>query len=689
MIPNPHQRIKQLIQQLRQYNYHYFVLDDPLVSDAVYDQLWQELQTLERQYPDEIHANSPTQRVGSGASDVEIGKHTKITQFNKILHQSPMLSLNNGFVDADIESFYQQAWQASQSQTIEQTLPQHFDICCELKMDGLALSLWYKNHALVYAATRGDGTQGEDITHHAPNIAGILLHLPADAPTELEVRGEVVIPKKIFAELNQALAEQDARLFANPRNAAAGSLRQLDAGKSANRGLHFFAYSAQINHAHTQAQTLACLEDWGYYVSPYYTCVADVAGMQDFFTRMQNKRASLAFDVDGVVYKVNQKNIQQILGQTARAPRWGLAQKFPAEEALAQILAIDIQVGRTGALTPVARLTPTHVGGVTIRNATLHNIQEIQRKNIGVGDFVYIRRAADVIPEIYALAQKAEHSQAFNMPAQCPSCHTDLDWQVDDIVIRCPSAHCPAKLLGQLKHFVARRAMNIDGLGEKILQQLLDQHYISGLADIFTLHEKKAALANLPKMGEKSVDNLLQAIESARQTTWARLLFAMGVMHVGEQTAKDIAAHFPDLMALKEAQVEDFLAVPDVGPVVAQSLHDYIHSAEIKALERVLLHVIMPTPLDAVNHEAVSTMIHPFWDKKHVVITGAFAQPREVLAEILTHAGAIMQNQISQKTDILVVGEKAGSKLSKAQSLGVHVMHAKDLKTFAMFAKHL
>ncbi|EIJ41720.1 DNA ligase, NAD-dependent [Beggiatoa alba B18LD] len=673
------QQINTLRQELNKHSYNYYVLDAPTIPDSEYDRLMRELETLEAQYPETITSDSPTQRVGGQA----------LSQFAEFVHKQPMLSLNNAFSQEELNDFDRRIREKLNLDSIEYT--------AEPKIDGLAISLHYENGILVAAATRGDGTHGEDVTQNIRTIKIIPLRLQGDDyPAILEVRGEVYMPLAKFNAYNQQQKQKGERVFANPRNAAAGSLRQLDPRMTASRPLSMTCYGTGIIEGGTlpdkYSDIVACLKRWGLPTSAYFKVVQGAQGCWDYYEDLHKQRAKMPFDIDGVVYKVNSNKQRDIMGFISRAPRWALAHKMPAQEVMTELLAIDIQVGRTGALTPVARLAPVSVGGVTVTNATLHNQDEIDRKDIRVGDTVIIRRAGDVIPEIVAsvLEKRPANSQAFVLPTQCPVCGSAVVRLKEEAVARCEgSLNCPAQRKQAIQHFASRKAMNIEGLGEKLIEQLVDANLIHNPADLYRLTSDQ--LANLERMGKKSADNVIQALTNSRQTTLARFLYALGIREVGESTARTLANYFGDLNAIQQASEIDLQKVPDVGEVVAQQIYHFFHEPHNQAIILKLQQAgvqwatINPVASNATSNNVTNTTatnVNSIFTGKSVVLTGTLTQmSREDATERLLQMGAKVSSSVSKKTDYVVAGENAGSKLEKAQTLGVTILDESQFLT--------
>ncbi|RCS59565.1 NAD-dependent DNA ligase LigA [Parvibium lacunae] len=661
--------VAQLRRELGEHNYRYYVLDAPSIPDAEYDRMFQRLQLLEAANPDLISPDSPTQRVG--------GVPLKV--FGSVSHAVPMLSLNNAFSDEDVYAFEKRIQEALLKQGES---PDHIEYAAELKFDGLAINLRYEKGQLTLASTRGDGETGEAVTENIRTIRAIPLTLMTDSPPEvLEVRGEVLMYRDDFVALNkrqQALGEKE---FVNPRNAAAGSLRQLDSRITASRSLRFFAYG--VGQYHNPGQPLptshSYLLDWlmtlGLPVCQERSVVSRASELLAFYQRIATQRAQLPYDIDGVVYKVNSRALQEKLGYVARAPRFAIAHKFPAEEALTTVLDIEVQVGRTGALTPVARLAPVFVGGVTVTNATLHNEDEIKRKDVRVGDTVVVRRAGDVIPEVVRvlLERRPSNTAVFVMPTACPICQSEVYREPDEAVSRCTGGLiCAAQRKQALLHFAQRRAMDIEGLGEKLVEQLVDCQLVNDPADLYSLD--LPTLAGLSRMAEKSAQNILDSIQHSKQTTFGRFLFALSIRHVGETTAKDLARYFGSLEALMDADEAGLLAVNDVGPVVAHAVQHFFsepHNREvIMRLRAAGIHWPPPDATDAL--QAVGEL--PLAGKSFVLTGTLPTYSREQAKAMIEAAGGRVIGSVSAKTHYLLAGAEAGSKLDKALQLGVSVL---------------
>ncbi|RAZ41990.1 DNA ligase [Polynucleobacter paneuropaeus] len=646
-----------LQKELARLEHAYYVLDAPLLPDIEYDRLYRELLEIEAAHPEWITSESLSQRVGGAA----------LKEFDSVEHVVPMLSLNNAFEDAELIAFDRRCREGLNVKQV--------DYAGELKFDGLAISLRYENGSLVRAATRGDGASGEDVTANIKTVRAIPLRLLGkNIPAVLEVRGEVFMYLEDFLKMNQLAAAQGEKEFANPRNAAAGSLRQLDSKITAKRPLSFFAYGLGALEPQgwlpaTHEELLNRYVDLGLPVCTERKVLKSVEDMLAFYHEIEAKRDSLPYDIDGIVYKVNSIAEQNTLGFVSRAPRFALAHKFPAQEALTTVLGIDVQVGRTGAITPVARLAPVEVGGVTVTNATLHNEDEVKRKDVRIGDTVTVRRAGDVIPEVVSVIKERRPKSAteFVMPSRCPVCDSHIERLADEAVARCSGGlFCGAQRKQALIHFAHRRALDIEGLGEKIVDQLVDQNLVRTPADLYRLGF--SALANLERMGEKSADNLIQAINQSRDTTLARFIFALGIRHVGETTAKDLANHYQSMHALMDASLEDLLTVKDVGPVVADSIVSFMEEAHNREVIEQLLASGMQL---SVEKKVISAALVG----KTFVLTGTFPSlSRDQAKDLLEKAGAKVAGSVSKKTDYVVAGTDAGSKLSKAEELGITVI---------------
>lgn len=658
------ERIEALREQIRYHNHRYHVLDDPEVPDAAYDRLIRELRALEDEHPALVTSDSPTQRVGDAP----------ISAFGTVEHRLPMLSLDNAFEEEELRDFHRRIVERLDLGESADDL----EYAAEPKLDGAAVSIVYEAGRLVRAATRGDGTTGEDITHNVRTIDSVPLRLRGRGyPEVLEVRGEVFMPKAGFEAYNRRAAEADEKTFVNPRNAAAGSLRQLDPQLTAARPLDMYAYTVGIVEGgelpDTHSETLLKLGEWGLKTCPDRDVVAGVEGCLRYYERIGERRNALPYEIDGVVYKVNSLRLQRDLGFVSRAPRWAIAHKFPAQEEMTVVNDIEFQVGRTGALTPVARLEPVFVGGVTVSNATLHNIDELNRKDVRAGDTVIIRRAGDVIPEVVSvvLSRRPKRTRAVRLPDRCPVCDSRVVREEGEAVARCTGGlFCSAQRVESLKHFVSRKAMDIDGLGTKLIEQLVSLDRVKTPADLFSLAAEE--LVELERMGEKSVENLLAAIDRARNTTLPRFLFALGIRDVGEATAHSLARYFGGLDALAGATEEDLQAVPDVGPVVARRIVEFFaephNTTVIAELRSRGVQWPETEPAEAPSEEGpLSGMT--------VVLTGTLSSmTRDEAKQKIIDMGGKVTGSVSKRTKYVVHGDKAGSKLSKANELGVETL---------------
>ena len=643
---------------LHRYNYRYHALDDPEVPDAEYDRLMLELRALETQYPQLLIRDSPTQRVGAAP----------VSAFGAVKHRVAMLSLDNAFTDQEVRDF---------DRRIHERLanPEPIRYSAEPKLDGLAISARYENGVYVQGATRGDGETGEDITQNLKTIKSLPLKIRAGkVPRALEVRGEVFMPLAGFKRFNEEAMARGEKSFVNPRNAAAGSLRQLDPRMTAARPLDLFIYGVGVVEGGSlpprHSEMLKELRQMGFKICPQSRVVESIEGCLEYYRQMGAMRSQLPYQIDGVVYKVDDLDLQRQLGFISRAPRWAIAHKFPAEEALTVVRGIEFQIGRTGALTPVARLEPVFVGGVTVSNATLHNMDELTRKDVRVGDTVVIRRAGDVIPEVARVLpeRRVEGAELVTLPAFCPVCGSPVVREADQAVARCTGGRiCSAQRKEEIKHFASRRAMDIQGLGDKLVEQLVDRDWVNTPADLFAL--QAAQLATLERMGEKSAQKLQSAIDSARRTTLPRFLYALGIRDVGEATALALAQHFPDLAQLRSAGEEEIQQVPDVGPVVAKQVAAYFKDADNAAVvDRLLAAGIRWPAVSAASAKGAQS-------GKTFVLTGTLeSMSRDAAAEAIAQRGGKVTGSVSKKTDYVVAGAEAGSKLKKAAELGVPVL---------------
>lgn len=670
-------RARELASEINEHNYRYYVKDEPSIPDSEYDRLLRELQSLESEYPSLVTPDSPTQRVGA----------EPISAFEQIEHLQPMLSLENAFSEEELRAFYKRI-----TTRLDRDEEDPLVFSAEPKLDGAAVSLLYEGGQLVRAATRGDGRTGEDITHNIRTIRSVPLALRgADVPQTLEVRGEVYMPKAGFEAFNAAAAERGDKTFVNPRNAAAGSLRQLDPRLTAERPLDMFCYG--IGHhdggsiPDTHFDTLACLAEWGLRICPEVARVEGADGCLGYYETMGDRRDSLPYEIDGVVFKVDSYGLQRELGYVSRAPRWALAQKFPAQEEITRVEAIEWQVGRTGALTPVARLEPVFVGGVTVSNATLHNIDELHRKDVRPGDSVTVRRAGDVIPEVVSVVidRRPKGARKPTLPTNCPVCGSPVVREEGEAVARCTGGVlCSAQRKEALRHFASRKAMDIEGLGTKLIDQLVEAELLRTMADIFRL--KAEELAALDRMGEKSAANLVESIDRSRQTSLARFLYALGIREVGETTAESLAAHFGDLDPLMEADEEALIAVPDVGPIVAGRVREFFDDPDKRKLVEDLRSVGITWPVSEPQSGSVAGADAPL-EGQTFVLTGTLSElTRDEAAQRLKALGGKVTGSVSSKTSYVIAGDKPGSKIQKAQKLEIPVL---DEEAFlALLNKH-
>ena len=666
MVADPHiaEEAGRLHEQLADWNYRYYVLDDPTVPDSEYDRALRRLQELEERFPDLVTPDSPTQRVGAAP----------LSQFSQIKHEVPMLSLDNAFNDEEMASFYRRLLdRLGDVDAIE--------FACEPKLDGVAVSLLYRDGLLERGATRGDGTTGEDITHNVRTIASIPLRLRGHGhPRILEVRGEIYMPRAGFEALNESARARGDKPFVNPRNAAAGSLRQLDSRLTAQRPLEMCCYSVGLVEGGDlpakHAQVLELLLSWGLRINSASAVVTGIDACNDYYEELAQRRASLPYDIDGIVFKVNDLALQERLGFVSRAPRWAIARKFPAQEEMTTLLDVEFQVGRTGAITPVARLEPVFVGGVTVSNATLHNDDEIQRLGVLIGDTVIVRRAGDVIPQVVSVVidRRPGDARKVEFPQQCPVCGSVVERESGEAVNRCMGGLiCAAQQKAAIKHFVSRKAMDIDGLGDKLVDQLVEEGLIENVADLY--HLQKEELCALPRMGEKSADKVLAAVEQSKSTSLARFLFALGIPEVGEATARSLAQHFGTWEALAAASESEYLEVDDVGPVVADHLVQFFDSAASQAVVSALRAAGVHWPVVEATEARALPLAGETW-----VVTGKLETlGRNDAKEHLQALGAKVAGSVSAKTSCLVAGPGAGSKLTKAESLGVPVIDEETL----------
>jgi DNA ligase (NAD+) len=654
--------IEDLRDQLRYHSHRYYVFDDPDIPDAEYDRLYKELISYEEKFPDLITTDSPTQRVGAAP----------LAAFEQIQHQKPMLSLDNVFDEDELRAFNQRILDRLK-------VDEEISYVAEPKLDGLAISIRYEKGVLIYAATRGDGNTGENVTQNTRTIHSIPLRLiGTQYPDVLEVRGEIFMPKAGFLRLNEKARLNGEKEFANPRNAAAGSLRQLDPAITAQRPLSLYCYSVGVVEggvlADTQYEILQQLKEFGLPVCNEIKLVHGVKSCIEYYDGIVKQRDDLSYDIDGIVYKVNDLNLQERLGYVARAPRWAIAHKFPAQEEISRILEVDFQVGRTGAITPVARLDPVFVGGVTVSNATLHNMDEIHRKDVRVGDQVIVRRAGDVIPEVVRVVPGSRKKQlpVIKMLTNCPVCDSLIEHIEGEAAARCTGGlYCRAQRAEAIKHFASRKAMDIDGLGDKLVEQLVNEGLINTSADLYQLSVND--LSSLERMGDKSAINLVNALEDSKKPALSRFIYALGIREVGDATAINLANEYKTLAAIKAADIDQLVEVQDIGPIVAQHIVNFFNQEHnLEVIEQLLsagidvqkTNVVMP------DADSISELFG-----KTIVITGSLpGMSREEAKEKLLAAGAKVTGSVSAKTDYLLAGEKAGSKLSKAEKLGVKVI---------------
>ena len=653
-------RVAQLRDDIAFHQHCYYVLDDPVIPDADFDDLFQQLIELEKQHPSVITSNSPTQRVGP----------KPISKFRNASHSAPMLSLENAFDEEQVINF---------DRRVHELLgkPGAIRYSAEPKLDGIAINIRYEQGELVLAGTRGDGLIGEDVTHNVRTIGAVPLRLREGLyPEILEVRGEIFMPKYGFDGLNEQNQAAGEKTFANPRNAAAGSLRQLDPKVTAERPLSMFAYAANVVEGgqlpSCHSQTLGRLHDWGFKLSPENAVVEGLEGCIAFYKKLLALRDGLPYDIDGVVYKVDDYELQSIIGNISRAPRWALAHKLPAKEELTIVRAIEFQIGRTGALTPVARLEPVSVGGVTVRNATLHNIDEMHRKDVRVGDTVVVCRAGDVIPKIVNVVKQRRRKAAriVRLPSNCPICGSDVIQPEGEAVARCTGGlTCTAQIKETLKHFVSRRALDVEGLGSKLIDQLVDRGMVKNPADLFGLNQAK--LQSLDRMGEKSTDNLVNTLNACKETTLARFLYALGIRGVGEATAMNLANYFGDLSVLMNAASEELQKVPDVGPIVAQHISSFFNQSHNRDVIRQL---VKETAIHWVKPEMAIKSGTPFAGKTFVLTGTLTKMTRTEVKEHIQSLGGKVASAVSSKTDYVVIGKNPGSKLDKARNLAIQTI---------------
>lgn len=653
------QRVARLRAEIDRHNHRYHVLDDPEVSDAEYDRLLTELRSVEADYPALVVPDSPTQRVGGAP----------VAAFAQVRHRVPMLSLDNAFAREDVIAFDRKVRERLETE-------REIAYACEPKLDGLAVSLTYRKGLLEVAATRGDGNVGEDVTHNVRTVKSVPLRLAGKShPELLEVRGEVFMSIPGFREMNRIASEKGEKTFVNPRNAAAGSLRQLDPKLAASRPLEVFFYGASVIEGckmpGRHSEVLAMLRDLGLRTSPESRVVEGVDGLIGYYDDIGRLRSTLRYQIDGVVYKVDALELQRELGFVARAPRWALAHKFPADEEMTRVRAIEWQVGRTGALTPVARLDPVFVGGATVSNATLHNFEELRRKDVRVGDTIVLRRAGDVIPEVVKVVEEKRPPSApvAELPEKCPVCGSDVEREEGEAIARCTGALvCPAQLKESLRHFASRRAMDIEGLGSKLVDQLVELGLVKDAADVYRIGASQ--LAELDRMGEKSAGKLIGALERSKSTTLSRFLFALGIRDVGEATAESLARHFRTLGALRAATTAEIEEVPDIGPITAAHVHAFLAEPRNSRVIDDLGKLGVQWPEAAAPKARGGPL-----DGKTFVLTGRLASmSRDEAGDIIRERGGTVSGSVSKKTDYVVAGDDAGTKLRKATELGLRIL---------------
>lgn len=660
-------KIENLRSEINQHNYYYYVLDDPIISDQEYDILYNNLKELEAKYPEFITRESPTQRVGDKL----------LSGFSEVVHLAPMLSLDNVFDYAEFSKF---------DSRIKQLLDNNKEIeyALEPKFDGLAVSLLYENGVLKQGATRGDGSVGEDITENIRTIQSIALVLKQPCPKKILIRGEVYLPKTEFERINAKAIKENTKIFANPRNAAAGSLRQLDPKIAAQRKLAFYSYGGQILEDDTKFAThieqLDYFKSIGVRVCPLSAKVNGLAAVENYYQSILAKRASLPYDIDGVVVKVNDLILQKQLGFVAKAPRFAIAYKFPAQEATTKLIAVDFQVGRTGAITPVARLEPVKVGGVIVSNATLHNMDEIKRKDLKINDYVIVRRAGDVIPEVVKpIIPRRDLSlvKPIKFPKKCPVCKSIIYKPEDSKIARCQGGLvCKSQMIESVKHFVSRKAMNIDGMGDKLVTQLIDANLINNIADLYKLTLEE--LLGLDRIAIKTANNLLTAIENSKQTTLAKFIYALGIKEVGETTALNLANEFGDINSLINADQNQLEAINDIGPKVSLSILEFfLEEHNIKIIDQLIKSGISWPKKSSSNNANNLPLLN-----KTFVLTGTLSIPREEIKQKLINLGAKVASSVSKNTFAVIAGDKAGSKLAKAEKLNVRVISEAELGEF-------
>ncbi|MDD7804314.1 MAG: NAD-dependent DNA ligase LigA [Endozoicomonas sp. (ex Botrylloides leachii)] len=661
------EEILQLREQLHYHNYRYYVLDDPDIPDGEYDRLFQRLKTLEDAHPNEITLDSPTQRVGG----------VPLKSFQPAQHGQLMLSLDNAFSPHDMAAF---------NHRVQDRLGQKKEITyiCEPKLDGIAINLFYEDGLLIRGATRGDGAIGEDITQNIRTIASIPLKLNGtDWPKKFEVRGEVYMPKADFLALNHLAQAQRKKPFANPRNAAAGSLRQLDAKVTASRKLTMYCYGVGLVEKGTLAdkhdEILRQLGNWGFRVNKDIRVVKGLKGCEDYYDQLGKKRQDLPYDIDGIVYKVNEVALQNQLGYVTRAPRWAIARKFPAKEALTLLKGVDFQVGRTGVITPVARLEPVFISGVTVSNATLHNMDEISRLDIRVGDTVVIHRAGDVIPKITGviLSRRPKKTAIIKLPQKCPVCSSEIERDTNEAAAKCTGGlYCSAQKKEAIKHFTSRKALNVDGLGNKLIEQLVDRELVCTIADLYRLSVEQ--VAQLERMGVKSANNLIAALDASKKTTLERFIYGLGIYEVGEATARSLVAHYHTLDAIISADIQALQCVDDIGPIVAAHIETFFRQTHNREVIASLINQGVQWPEHHAN--SASLTIKPLKGEVWVLTGTLQNMTRDMAKAKLLQLGAKVTGSVSVKTSMVLAGEKAGSKLIKAKKLGITIMSEEEFQ---------
>ncbi len=659
-------KVEKLRNQINHHNYCYHALDNPEISDSEFDQLMRDLQSLESHYPNLITSDSPTQRVGSAP----------ISKFKTVRHGLPMLSLENSFTLEELNDFHKR-----NLDRLSQANSSKLTYAAEPKLDGVAVSLIYENGSLIRAATRGDGTTGEDVTHNIRTIKSIPLKLIGNNfPSIIEIRGEIFMPITGFNAYNELAKISGEKVFANPRNAAAGSIRQLDPRLTAQRPLDMYAYAIGVTNSDTlpinHSEIINLIQSWGIKVCPDRQVLKNINECHEYFKKISKQRENLGYEIDGVVFKVNNLSLQKKIGYVSRAPRWAIAHKFPAQEEITKVENIKFQIGRTGAVTPVAKLKPVFVGGVTVSNATLHNIEELNRKDVRVNDSVVIRRAGDVIPEVVKvlLKKRPKGTVPIKLPDVCPVCGSVIEQIIGETVVRCTgSLICSAQIGESLKHFVSRRAFDIEGFGAKIIEQLVASGRLKAPDDIFTL--KKDELIAFDRMGDKSAENLINSINASKSITLAKFLYALGIREVGEATSNNIAMHFGRMSKIISATEEDLQNIPDVGPIVASRVVSFFYEKKnLSLINRLQDNGVIWSETDPIAYKINGPL-----QGLTFVLTGSLPTlTREDAKKIIHNSGGKVSNSLSKKTDYLIAGEKAGTKLSKAKKLDINILTEED-----------